>query len=84
MLNIQMDVLNQDFTNSNAGISFTLAGVDRTINVDWSTYKNPEVMKKTLRRGGAADLNIYYLSDMGDMLIVSTRSCSPTYDYIVK
>jgi hypothetical protein len=58
----QMQVLNNDFANS--GLSFNLANVDRTVNDDWFNNAAPNspqqsAMKRALRQGGRADLNIY-------------------------
>ena len=62
MILAQMQVLNSDFANS--GLSFTLAGVDRTVNGDWFNNAAPNspqqnAMKAALHKGGRADLNIY-------------------------
>ena len=58
----QMQVLNQDFAQT--GISYRLGGVDRSINPNWFNIvgtgsASQTQMKQALRRGGAADLNIY-------------------------
>jgi len=47
-----------------SGISFTLAGTDRTINSSWFTTAGPSnsqqtAMKNQLRQGGANALNVY-------------------------
>jgi len=59
-----MTVLNKAFANSNTGLSFSLAGITRTINADWFNNVAPgnsqqTAMKTLLRVGGAADLNVY-------------------------
>jgi hypothetical protein len=63
----QMRVLNTTFGGgeggADTGFSFTLAGVTRTDNADWF-YANPggvheNSMKRTLRQGGPAALNLY-------------------------
>ncbi|KAG9044599.1 hypothetical protein FS837_007886 [Tulasnella sp. UAMH 9824] len=58
----QINVLNKAYAS--CGISFTLAGTDRTTNADWFNSAGPDstfqtAMKKTLRKGGAGDLNFY-------------------------
>ncbi|TFK23790.1 metalloprotease [Coprinopsis marcescibilis] len=58
----QINVLNQDFAGT--GLSFTLVNTTRTINSSWFQSAAPSTsqqtaMKRALRRGGAADLNIY-------------------------
>jgi hypothetical protein len=62
-----MRVLNTTFGGgeggADTGFSFTLAGVTRTDNADWF-YANPggvheNSMKRTLRQGGPAALNLY-------------------------
>ncbi|KAG6903318.1 hypothetical protein C0995_013071 [Termitomyces sp. Mi166 len=58
----QMRVLNQAYMA--AGISFTLVNTTYTVNKDWFNEASPTnsfqtAMKKSLRRGGAADLNVY-------------------------
>lgn len=61
-INDQIDVLNQDYANS--GLTFVLADTIRTINSDWFNNAGPDSsqqteMKRQLRQGGAADLNLY-------------------------
>src|SRR6188768_2893352 len=63
----QMTVLNLEFAGmeggANTGFSFTLAGVTRTDNADWSNAKpggiNEKSMKRTLHQGGDNALNLY-------------------------
>ena len=55
-------MLNQGFRGS--GLRFELASIDRTVNRDWFENVNQDTpqeteMKSALRRGGAADLNLY-------------------------
>jgi hypothetical protein len=57
-----MSVLSNDFAKT--GLSFKLAGIDRTINADWFNNAAPNSkqdadMKRFLRRGNANTLNIY-------------------------
>jgi len=58
----QISVLNAGYAN--AGLTFVLAGTDRTVNSDWFNNAGPDSsqqtsMKNTLRKGGAAALNVY-------------------------
>ncbi|TDL29159.1 zincin, partial [Rickenella mellea] len=58
----QINVLNNDYAS--AGLSWTLAGTTRTVNSDWFNNAGPDSsqqtsMKNSLRKGGAADLNVY-------------------------
>ncbi|KAH9077472.1 metalloprotease [Lactarius deliciosus] len=58
----QMDVLTNKFAST--GLTFRLVGIDRTVNADWFNNAAPNspqqtAMKKYLRKGGVADLNIY-------------------------
>ncbi|KAG6834487.1 hypothetical protein H0H93_009384, partial [Arthromyces matolae] len=58
----QIDVLNHDYAP--VGVNWILAGTDRTVNADWYNHADPgspqqTAMKRTLRKGGAGDLNVY-------------------------
>jgi len=57
----QIKVLSKDFTS--AKISWVLAGITRTVNREWfeTGPKLPQQtkMKTKLRKGGAADLDVY-------------------------
>ncbi|KAG6897224.1 hypothetical protein C0992_003422 [Termitomyces sp. T32_za158] len=58
----QMKVLNEAYMP--AGINFTVIDTTYTVNADWFNKAGPTnsfqtEMKKALRRGGAADLNVY-------------------------
>ena len=70
MLNAQLDVLNQDY--SSLKFQFVLKSIDRTVNDAWYTMKkdsNVERLAKTaLRKGTAADLNLYF-ANIGDGLL---------------
>ncbi|CAE6510710.1 unnamed protein product [Rhizoctonia solani] len=61
-------VLNQDYVRS--GLSFVMAGVDRTVNSYWynTSPGSPQEtsMKNTLRKGGASDLNVYSVGEIVD------------------
>ncbi|KAG8698004.1 hypothetical protein FRC09_007507 [Ceratobasidium sp. 395] len=54
--------MNQHYSGS--GVSFVLAATDRTLNANWFNQAGPSsslqtTMKNQLRKGGAADLNVY-------------------------
>jgi hypothetical protein len=74
VINDQIAVLNNTFSGgeggARTGFSFTLAGLDRTINADWF-YANPggkeRAMKRALYRPGTNVLNMY-LTTAGDYL----------------
>ena len=63
LINQQMDVLNQDYTDSGSSFRFTLAGTDVTENDAWSTAgmgsASETELKSALRKGTYGDLNIY-------------------------
>ena len=65
-MNKQFQLLSKGFATS--GITFHLAGIDWTINTTWASnlpenqYPNPDPMRKKLRKGTYADLNLYYMS----------------------
>lgn len=69
-INSQMQVLNNAFSQS--GFSFVLAAVDRTTNAAWYTAGPGSTaerqMKTALRRGSAADLNLYSSNPGGGLL----------------
>lgn len=70
MIQAQMNVLNAAYAP--AGWSFTLGGVDRTVNPTWyrmepGTQAEAEA-KAALRKGTAADLNIYTANPGGSLL----------------
>lgn len=52
-----------------SGIGFTLIGSDYTVNDDWATGNYDTEMKPALRNGTYADLNVYFLSDLGGGLL---------------
>ncbi|KAI4088899.1 MAG: hypothetical protein L6R37_008129 [Teloschistes peruensis] len=66
-LNIQLAVLNRSYGPS--GISFTLISSDFTTNDQWATGNYDSTMKPALRKGTYADLNVYFLSDLGGGLL---------------
>ena len=68
----QITVLNQTFAGwfggDDTGFTFTLAGTTRTANNAWfdqATFGDEVAMKSSLKRGDAADLNIYSTSGGG-------------------
>jgi hypothetical protein len=66
----QVNVLNSAFAGS--GFSFTLAGTDTTSNRSWynlrSGSKQERAMKRSLRKGTMADLNVYTANLQGGLL----------------
>jgi hypothetical protein len=69
MITDQMNVLNAAFAST--GWSFNLVSTDRTTNATWynDCYGASEgPMKTALRKGGAADLNIYTCNPSGGIL----------------
>ena len=94
MIADQIDVLNEDYAST--GLSFVLAGTDRTVNSRWFNQVGPEsslqtTMKRQLRQGGRADLNVYtvgFTSGSGEGLLgystfPSDYSSNPTDDGVV-
>jgi hypothetical protein len=68
----QIDVLNKAYAGAKSGLSFKLAGIDRTTNTGWYGV-SPETsaetnMKSSLYKGGKGDLNIY-TADLGGGLL---------------
>ncbi|EJF62857.1 metalloprotease [Dichomitus squalens] len=71
----QIDVLNEDY--SSLGLTFKLANTTRTVNSEWFNEVGPDsslqtTMKKQLRQGGKADLNVYtvgFVSGSGEGLL---------------
>lgn len=57
-LNSQLSVLNDVFAVH--GIAFTQAGADWTINSNYANDRAELAMKKALRKGTYADLNVYF------------------------
>lgn len=60
----QMTVLNDAYSN----ITFNLVSTDRTTNSDWFSGGHERRMKKALRKGTCADLNIYTIKPGGGLL----------------
>ena len=67
----QIDVMNQAYAPS--GFKFNLLDTDFSANDDWAvaTQASPAEleMKKALHRGSYSNLNLYFLSDLGDDLL---------------
>ena len=78
LINDQLDVLNAAYSgkDSKGGFDtayrFVNAGIDRTKNATWYTVTPDSsaeaAMKAALRKGGAADLNVY-IANIGDGLL---------------
>jgi hypothetical protein len=51
---------------SQMSVSFNLLSTTRTVNDEWARGGDEIGMKKQLRRGTYADLNLYFLSDLGN------------------
>ncbi|KAI4169197.1 MAG: hypothetical protein LQ343_005859 [Gyalolechia ehrenbergii] len=66
-LNNQLAYMNRAYAPS--GISFTLVSTDFTTNDNWATGNYDSQMKPALRKGTYADLNVYFLSDLGGGLL---------------
>ena len=66
----QMNVLNSAYSGS--GFTFTLAGTDTTTNSQWYNLRNGSKqerdMKRALRKGTMADLNVYSANLQGGLL----------------
>lgn len=84
----QIQVLNDAYRSSS--FAFTLAGSDTTVNSRWYTNlrsgsKNEKDMKKALRKGGMADLNVYTAKLANNLLGWATFPTSgfSTYDGVV-
>lgn len=58
-LNSQLAVLNKAYAPHS--ISFVQAGADWTINSNWANDRSELAMKKALRKGTYADLNVYFM-----------------------
>lgn len=58
-LTAQTDVLNDAYAAH--GVSFTQAGVDWTVNSNWANDRAEITMKRALRKGTYADMNVYFI-----------------------
>ncbi|KAF2162427.1 hypothetical protein M409DRAFT_58199 [Zasmidium cellare ATCC 36951] len=73
LLTAQMAVLNEKYAPSH--IVFTTESIDHTVNDDWATCEHGPcemVYKQALRKGGYADLNLYFLSDLANGSLYGT------------
>ncbi|KAJ3090856.1 hypothetical protein HK102_002457 [Quaeritorhiza haematococci] len=89
MIDDQIRVLNEDFKGTGL-FNFRLAAVNRTTNATWFRL-NPETteereMKRTLRKGGPKDLNVYSVNLTGLLgwaTFPSDYQSNPTDDGVV-
>lgn len=58
----QLDAMNTAFAPH--GIAFVQAGADWTINSNWANDGSELTMKRALRKGTYADLNLYFMASM--------------------
>ncbi|KAL3424640.1 metalloprotease [Phlyctema vagabunda] len=58
MLNDQITAMNAAFNPYD--ISFKLISIDKTVNTAWANDQNELAMKRALRKGTYADLNLYF------------------------
>lgn len=65
-LSKQLDAMNERYAPY--GFTFTRAGADWTVNAGWARDQSETTMKRQLRKGTYADLNVYFLPDMGSTL----------------
>ncbi len=88
-ISAQIAVLNAAYAGT--GLSFALAGVDRTNNASWFAMTDgtsaESAAKNALRRGGKADLNIYTANPSGGILgwatFPSSYNSNPKDDGVV-
>jgi len=66
-LNNQLSYMNGAYGPK--GITFKLISSDFTVNNNWATGNYDSTMKPALRKGNYADLNVYFLSDLGGGLL---------------
>ncbi len=59
--------MNQGYAPMN--ISFNLVETTTTVNAEWAAGNDDLGMKTALRKGSYDDLNMYFLSDLGDGLL---------------
>ena len=73
MLEDQLVYMNTYYNPWNISLHFGVNGTDFTVNDAWAfaSARSPEerAMKTALRRGGYRDLNLYFLSDLGNGLL---------------
>lgn len=66
MLQAQLSALNSHYRP--AGITFNLLGTTRTVNSQWATDRAELAMKRSLRQGDYATLNLYFQTSASDYL----------------
>lgn len=66
-LSDQIAVMNEDYAPY--GIQFNLVGTDYTVNSAWASDGAELTMKKALRKGTYADLNVYFQYSLGDGIL---------------
>ncbi|KAJ3090857.1 hypothetical protein HK102_002458 [Quaeritorhiza haematococci] len=88
MIDDQIRVLNEDFKGTGL-FNFRLAAVDRTTNATWFTLGRESIeemdMKRTLRKGGPRDLNVYSanIRALGWATLPVDYESDPTSDGVV-
>ncbi|KAM3070215.1 hypothetical protein ACMFMG_010052 [Clarireedia jacksonii] len=66
-LSNQIAVMNEDYAAY--GIQFNLVSTDYTVNSAWASDGAELTMKKALRKGTYADLNVYFQYSLGDGIL---------------
>ena len=71
MLSKQLQVMNQGYAGT--GFSFELVDTDFTVNDEWATLDVEDAavqdMKKKLRKGTYAELNVYFMTDLANGIL---------------
>ncbi|KAI1505770.1 hypothetical protein F5X99DRAFT_367635 [Biscogniauxia marginata] len=67
MVNDQLAVLNAAYAPHS--ITFNLVSTDWTVNSNWAADGSELAMKRALRKGTYADLNLYFLGNLGGGLL---------------
>ncbi|KAI1640702.1 hypothetical protein F4809DRAFT_589813 [Biscogniauxia mediterranea] len=67
MIDDQLAVLNAAYAPH--AISFNLVSTDWTVNTNWAADGSELAMKKALRKGTYADLNVYFIDQLRDDLL---------------
>ncbi|KMU91411.1 metalloprotease 1 [Coccidioides immitis H538.4] len=75
MLSDQIRVMNEGLCPSRS--HFNLRETTRTINPSWASDGNEIAMKRSLRKGGYAALNVYFLKDLGGAIATSPTNAAP-------